>query len=144
MFVHVSDAIRKRRLDFLRGLQSEFEHTKPESHGPALAALTADTGADLSFEHRRNWVKRLVDQLAAEIEQLRSAQVQQAEIDPDRILEIGRAASDVAFAKTGAFPLPLFNDVEFTAEDLEAFKISLAKPAEGCAHQSTDGSAGFE
>jgi hypothetical protein len=76
------------------------------------------------LERRREHVRALLSTLVKELTSHRDDRLRTAEIDPTRLDKIADMAAAAAFSKvSGAFPLPLFQAVEFTPDLLQSFML---------------------
>ena len=80
--------------------------------------------AAIDLERRREHVRALLSTLVKELTSHRDDRLRTAEIDPTRLDKIADMAAAAAFSKvSGAFPLPLFQAVEFTPDLLQSFML---------------------
>ncbi|WP_291205108.1 hypothetical protein [Hyphomonas sp.] len=131
MLVDGDDVPKRRREEYLRALLTALADIDRVEWEPILGALLADPQST-GFETRLAAVRSLLEQSIQVLDSHRLQAIRDAEIDPERLLEVASAAGKLAFsAATGAFPIHVFSAVETVQEELTEFTLRSLNQEKG-------------
>ena len=118
------DEGRRRILDHIQ----DFSRRATDADRPVASALLSmllERDIDIpEAEARITAVLEILNACRSEIEAVRLAEIQNAEVDPERLAAIETKLAETAFTPTG-FPLNLFADVERVQRPLRRFTVRV-------------------
>lgn len=90
-----------------------------------IQALISRTGQTHELDVGLDNTKRSIENIQEEVEAKRGQVLADAEIDPNRLLELANFSSEKAFdPQLGTFPIQLFDDIDFSEEELNEFTLT--------------------
>ena len=131
IIAHSDDEQRRSIQRHLMRLNSNIDEGLSETDLSIIAKLRGAQTTDYASELLSS-LKFIVEQSLEELEQVRTNELSEAIIDPNRLREVAEAASREGFNRdTAGFPLSLFSMVERTEDDFERFTLSSQEQNKG-------------
>lgn len=128
------DAIARSMIDYLQQINSRLQVLDISEWRDTfiyLRGIEAE-GSDSKFIESKDRVKKLIDYLIGQLNNLRDETIRTAGIDDDRRKAIAKFASESAFdTKTGSIPVSLFRDVEFVSRPLNERHLRIKDFSKG-------------
>lgn len=126
------DDERRRSIRFyLERLQTTIDQGVLNSCASLIVALRREAApeeAPIYVAKLREFIARSLE----ELDRISTSELSDAEIDPNRLREIARAASQEAFQpERSGFPIALFSEVDFTNLHLERFTLNATNQNKG-------------
>ncbi|MEM5346073.1 hypothetical protein [Paraburkholderia azotifigens] len=122
-------------IEILRGRLTEWIQTASDETRLApkmMSALLRRIGKTGEAAPAVSNLKFSLEALKATLESLRGEILQNSPVDPDRLVTLARYASLSAFERgTGAFPLQLFRNIDYTEDALEDFTLNMLQIRKG-------------